>query len=89
MIRYKIEFYGRVQGVGFRYKSMSIANRIGLTGIVKNEYDGSVYMEVQGELKVIEKLVDELMDDRFIRIDKFYKTELNVIKDEKGFIIGN
>ncbi len=89
MIRYKIEFYGRVQGVGFRYKSMSIANRIGLTGIVKNEYDGSVYMEVQGELKGIEKLVDELMDDRFIRIDKFYKTELNVIKDEKGFIIGN
>lgn len=89
MIRYRFEFRGRVQGVGFRYKSMTIASRLGLTGIVKNEYDGSVYMEVQGDMTGIERMIDELMTDRFIRIDKFSKTEVGIIDDEKGFIIGN
>jgi acylphosphatase len=33
---------GRVQGVGFRYFTNHIANRIGVLGYVKNQWDGSV-----------------------------------------------
>lgn len=33
---------GRVQGVGFRYFTNHIANRIGVYGYVKNLWDGSV-----------------------------------------------
>ena len=47
MIRRQIIFYGRVQGVGFRYKARYMADSLGLTGYVHNEYDGSVKMEVQ------------------------------------------
>ena len=40
-IRKHIIFYGRVQGVGFRYYAVQKANQLGLTGWVKNLYDGS------------------------------------------------
>ena len=38
MIRKQIKFYGRVQGVGFRYKARYMADALGLTGVVHNEY---------------------------------------------------
>ena len=58
-IRKHIVFYGRVQGVGFRYYAVNKANQLGLTGWVKNLPDGTVEMEVQGEERTyiwIEKL---------------------------------
>lgn len=89
MKRYRIVFVGRVQGVGFRFKSMEIARRLGLTGYVFNDYDGTVVMEVQGKEDRIEDLCQELQEDRFIRIDKIFRTEMDLNKDEKGFTIGN
>ena len=47
-IRQRIVFHGRVQGVGFRYTAKYLARSMNLTGWVKNEYDGTVVMEVQG-----------------------------------------
>ena len=44
-----IYFSGRVQGVGFRYRSYYIAQSLGLTGWVTNLWDGRVEMEVQGQ----------------------------------------
>lgn len=46
--RLAIHFTGQVQGVGFRWSSQRIANNLGLTGWVHNEWDGSVKMELQG-----------------------------------------
>ena len=56
-IRKHIIFYGRVQGVGFRYYSVNKARQLGLTGWVKNLCDGSVEMEVQGEERSEERRV--------------------------------
>jgi acylphosphatase len=39
---------GEVQGVGFRWTTRNIANKLDLTGWVRNEWDGSVSMELQG-----------------------------------------
>ena len=47
IVRKHIIFRGRVQGVGFRYHSTYKAENLGLTGWVRNCYDGSVEMEVQ------------------------------------------
>ena len=46
--RLSLRFVGEVQGVGFRWTSQRLANQIGLTGWVRNEWDGSVSMELQG-----------------------------------------
>ena len=44
-VRKHIYFYGRVQGVGFRYYAVQKAGQLGLAGWVRNRYDGSVEME--------------------------------------------
>ena len=46
--RLSVRFEGEVQGVGFRWTSRSLANKLGATGWVRNEWDGSVSMELQG-----------------------------------------
>ena len=58
--RKRIIFSGRVQGVGFRYRAAYAAESLGLTGWVRNEWDETVSMEVQGEEELIDKLVDRM-----------------------------
>jgi acylphosphatase len=48
---------GKVQGVGFRYFTQKRANRLGLTGWVKNLADGSVEVTVQGEKATLEEFI--------------------------------
>lgn len=43
-----IRIYGRVQGVGFRYHTQQIAQKLNINGLVKNMMDGSVYIEASG-----------------------------------------
>ncbi len=49
MKRYIIRVSGKVQGVFFRASTKEIADQLGLNGIVRNEPDGSVYVEAEGE----------------------------------------
>ena len=49
MIRKHIFVSGRVQGVGFRYRTYYLAQSLGLTGWVTNLDDGRVEMELQGK----------------------------------------
>ena len=56
-VRKHMIFHGRVQGVGFRYTAKYLARSMNLTGWVKNEYDGTVVMEVQGREAMIFELI--------------------------------
>ena len=47
--RLRLRFVGQVQSVGFRWTSQMVARELGLTGWVRNELDGSVTAEIQGE----------------------------------------
>lgn len=49
MLRRAVIFEGRVQGVGFRYAAREVAEGFTVTGWVRNEPDGTVRLEVQGE----------------------------------------
>lgn len=49
----KITVQGRVQGVGFRYCTKMVADQLNITGIVKNQSDGSVYIEAQGNPQAV------------------------------------
>lgn len=40
---------GRVQGVSFRMSTKAVADQIGIKGFIKNEPDGSVYIEAEGD----------------------------------------
>ena len=45
---FSIRVGGRVQGVFFRASAVDMARALGLTGFVRNEEDGSVYIEAEG-----------------------------------------
>jgi acylphosphatase len=45
----KIRITGKVQGVSFRQTTKAIADQMGVRGMIKNEKDGSVYMEAEGD----------------------------------------
>ncbi|MBO5622571.1 MAG: acylphosphatase [Butyrivibrio sp.] len=85
MKRYKLQFYGSVQGVGFRYTARHAANMYRLTGYVRNEYDGSVTCEVQGEQDAIDEFIRTLSRGRFIDISYIDKTVMDIIEDERSF----
>lgn len=80
-VRRHIYFSGRVQGVGFRYSATYLARPLGLTGWVKNLWDGRVEMEVQGDERAITRLLDELNDQRYIRIDDMEITAIEPIEE--------
>lgn len=83
-IRKQYVFTGRVQGVGFRYSAQYIAQSLGITGWVKNEWDGSVVMEAQGTEEELANMVQKLRTRSFIRID--YVAELKIpVVSELGF----
>lgn len=44
-----IRVHGRVQGVFFRLAAKEKALQLGLAGMARNEADGSVLLEVEGE----------------------------------------
>lgn len=54
--------YGRVQGVGFRWWTSRIANRLGLVGSVRNLPDGSVEVRAQGPPAALGELARQLRD---------------------------
>ena len=46
-IREHYVFFGRVQGVGFRYRAKYVANGLRITGWVRNDWDGTVEINAQ------------------------------------------
>lgn len=84
-IRRHIRFYGSVQAVGFRYRAMYAAQLYGATGWVKNEYDGSVTMEIQGLEEDIDRVIQSLEQDSYIRIHYMEAKTIPVVEDERRF----
>lgn len=52
-----IRVRGLVQGVYFRASARDEARRLGLTGYARNEPDGSVAIEVEGEAAAVDRFV--------------------------------
>ena len=82
-------FTGYVQGVGFRYRAYHSANLLGLTGWVRNEPDGSVSMEVQGDPDSIDRMLKMIQKSPFIEIDRCDSREIPLIPEESSFEISD
>lgn len=80
-VRKHIFFYGRVQGVGFRYYAVQKTNQLGLTGWVKNLYDGSVEMEVEGQEELIDQLIIFLQNRTYIWIERIDAKKIPLQQD--------
>jgi len=52
-----LKISGRVQGVGFRYSMAEEAERLGVTGWVRNRRDGTVEAVVDGDPDALEAIV--------------------------------
>lgn len=82
-IRKHIIFYGRVQGVGFRYYAVNKANQLGLTGWVRNLPDETVEMEVQGYEEQIDELIIFLQNRTYIWIERLDARSIPLADDSR------
>ena len=90
MLRRHMIFHGWVQGVGFRYRARHAAERYGCTGWVRNEWDGSVTMEIQGTEEQIDMVLKAINSGRYIEIDNMESRTIPVKTvpvdpEERGF----
>lgn len=86
-VRHRIIFTGRVQGVGFRYRSKYAADGCGVTGWVQNESDGTVMMEAQGSYDQINDMLKIVNQSAYIVIDTLDRQEVPLEPEERGFHI--
>ena len=55
--RRRVRYRGRVQGVGFRYTTVSVARAFAVSGYVRNLPDGSVEVVVEGFAPALERFL--------------------------------
>ena len=72
-MRRRLVYHGRVQGVGFRYTTRSIARRHPVTGWVKNLPTGTVELLVEAEAAEMAGFLDE--------IARYFEGHINSIDD--------
>lgn len=87
MAREQIGYVGRVQGVGFRATAASVAARFEVTGWVRNEPDGSVLLEVQGDPTEVAAFRDALRRRMGSNISRETEARVGEVLDEPGFEI--
>jgi acylphosphatase len=60
MIRQRVIVHGRVQAVGFRFSARVEAQRLGVSGWIKNRSDGAVEAEIEGEPTAVDAMLSWL-----------------------------
>ena len=82
-----IKIFGQVQGVAFRYYSQGKAKALALTGFARNEPDGGVYLEAEGEEEKLKKFLEWCRQGpAWAKVEKV-ETEEGEIKNYKNFEI--
>ena len=87
VIRKSIRLTGFVQGVGLRWRAQQAANALGATGWVRNEFDGSVSMELQGTGAQIDGVLLAVERGAYVQIENIYCKTIPVSEDERAFTV--
>lgn len=78
---YRIRVTGKVQNVGFRFYTQKTAMEFNIRGFVKNENDGSVYIEAEGESDALETFIHWCRKGpEWARVDDFNFQEQPLMK---------
>lgn len=60
LVRNEVHYTGRVQGVGFRFSTNSVATKHPVVGFVENLVDGRVRVIVEGKPEAVEGFLCEV-----------------------------
>jgi len=82
-----IRVSGKVQGVFFRASTKNEADGLGILGMVRNEPDGSVYIEAEGEEKKLNLFIEWCRKGPSRAIVKSCDIKASVPKGETEFKI--
>lgn len=82
---FDITVYGKVQGVFFRAAAKAVADQLGVKGFVKNQADGTVFIEAEGDSFSMQQFLEFCAEgpDRSL-VEKVDKTE-STVKNYKNF----
>lgn len=86
-IRKEFHFEGNVQNIGFRFEVQSHAKPLGITGYAKNNDDGTVTAQLQGNLEDINRVISDLQNIDRIQIDSMTEKEIPLDYYENDFCI--
>jgi acylphosphatase len=79
---------GSVQGVGFRYFTVNIANKIGVNGYVENLYNGDVEVYAIGAKEQLEEFKHNLLKGpSFGRVDDIVESDAQADNNITSFQI--
>ena len=87
-MRQQFRVKGQVQGIGYRFFVVQAAQKLSLTGWVRNCSNGDVECEVQGKKEAIEIFVRHLETGHtFARVENIFKEPIPDRSKEEGFDI--
>ena len=84
---WKLLVKGKVQGVFYRKATKIKADELGLSGWVRNEADGSVYIEVEGDQDTLKQFADWCEHGPPHAVVDQVTTETAALKNYSGFEI--
>ena len=88
MVAMHMKIFGRVQGVWFRANTQQAAQRLGLTGWVRNTPDGAVEVHAQGKHEAVDELLSWChQGPPGARVDKIDFRQAQVDESLRGFSI--
>ena len=87
VVRVRVLFHGRVQGVGFRYTVRGIAKRFPIVGYVRNRSDGAVELEAEGTLESVRFFIEDIGEFFQGNIERLEESDIPAMFKEDGFVI--
>jgi len=80
---------GQVQGVFFRASTQEVATNLGLSGWVKNRYDGNVELQACGEPEAIKRLQEWLWkgpEHAMVETVRCEIIDASAVSENEGFV---
>lgn len=82
-----IKVKGKVQGVFYRASTKSKADELGVNGFVRNEPDGSVFIEAEGSSEAIDRFVSWCKQGPARAVVEHITVTEQVLKNVRGFVV--
>jgi acylphosphatase len=86
-VRYDMTFTGTVQGVGFRYTTVTVAQGYDVSGWVRNEPNGSVRCVVEGPKPELDRFVASVKQAMQGNINDVAIVQSNATGEFNGFTL--